>query len=226
MYGEESIQAAVRQRYGEESRSRDHLGCGPALQAACPAPGERVLDLGCGNGEQALAAAAMVGVKGWVTGLDLTPAMIGEASRRALERGAANARFLCGDMARIPLPEGSVDLVMSDCAINHAPDKTAVFREAWRVLKKGGRLVISDVMSREPLPPEVKEDPGVWASCFGGAVTEDEYLAALHRAGFGRVEVLHRREYLKNGYPFVSLTLRSYKRAEVKDHASGNQATP
>ena len=114
-------------------------------------------------------------------------------------------------MEELLFADGSFDAVLSNCAINHARNKRRVFQEIYRVLKPGGRMVISDAATREPLPARIKNDPDQWAACFGGAVTEGEYLEAIRQAGFQPVEVLKRREYVKNGFDFISLTIRARK---------------
>lgn len=201
----------VRSRYGEESRACDSLGCGDNFRYLDLRPGEDVLDLGCGAGRDVLKAVRLVGPTGRAVGIDATPAMVRAAEAERERLGIANATFAVGEIEEIPLPDGCVDVVMSDCALNHVQDKGRGYFEIFRVLKPGGRFVVSDPVSEAPLPPEVKSDPQAWAECYGGAITEDEHLAILRNLGFERIEVLERRRYLKNGYPFASLTFRGWK---------------
>jgi len=201
----------IKTRYNLESRAQGGLGCGHNLSLLALRSGERVLDLGCGRGQETLEAAKLVGEGGLAVGLDLTPEMVRAAVERAAAEGCVNVRFVVGDMERLPFLPESFDAVMSNCAINHAGDKSRVYREVHRVLKTGGRFVISDPVTRYPLPQEIKRNPCQWAMCFGGVVTEQEYLQCIREAGFRRVEIINRREYLKNGYEFASLTIRAFK---------------
>lgn len=203
----ESIQA----RYAEESLCDSVLGCGRVIEMLKLQPGERVLDLGCGRGYESLEAAVLVGPSGLVVGLDLTEEMVAVAARNAREKGIDNVRFVAGDIEKLVFGDNSFSAVQSNCVINHARDKPGVFREIYRVLKPGGRFVIADAVSRLPLPDYIKNDPLQRAACFGGAVTEAEYLHSVETAGFRRIDILHRREYVKNGFDFVSLTIQALK---------------
>jgi arsenite methyltransferase len=206
---------AVSARYGALSSQAGSLSCGGALDAAMPRPGERVVDLGCGRGGDLLRAAALVGPTGQVTGVDATPRMV-EAARQRIA-GLANADVVQGDLAAVPMPAGCADVVFSNCAINHAPDKAAAFREVARLLAPGGRVVVSDVVSEAMLPEAVRADPAAWAACYGGAIPETEYLAAVAAAGLRDVRVLTRTDpYEKGGVRVLSLTLeaRAPRRAE------------
>jgi SAM-dependent methyltransferase len=204
----ERIGRAVEARYATLATSASSLSCGGALELAAPAAGERVVDLGCGRGGDLVRAAALVGPTGRVTGVDAT----GEMVRAARQRTAAlpTVEVLAGDLAAVPLPAGSADVVISNCAINHAPDKAAVFREVRRVLAPGGRAVVSDVVSEAPLPEAVRSDPAAWAACYGGAIPEASYLAAVAAAGLVEVRVLRRTApYEKGGVRVLSLTLEA-----------------
>ena len=185
------------------------LGCGNPVQLAEIREGETVLDLGSGGGIDVFLAARQVGPSGRVIGVDLTPEMLALARRNAEQFGLENVEFRQGLIEALPLSSDSVDVILSNCVINLAPDKTAVFREAFRVLKPGGRLVISDVVARGALPAEIKEDPELWASCIGGALQEEEYLEAIRKAGFPVVEVLTREGH-DLGHVY-SVTVRAQK---------------
>ena len=208
---ETQLHQEIQDRYEAEATSCCSLGCGSTLDALGISPEEKILDLGCGRGEETLQAAQMVGHKGLATGLDLTEAMVTKARENAINTAATNATFVQGDIEVLPFPDESFDGVMSNCVINHAPDKQKVYREIHRVLRAGGRFVVADAVTKESLPDEVKNDPEAWAQCYGGAVTEKEYFEAIQSAGFSEIYILNRREYLKNGYDFISLTIKAVK---------------
>jgi arsenite methyltransferase len=168
------------------------LGCGNPIAISELQPGETVLDLGSGGGIDCLLAARQVGPQGKVIGLDMTPDMIKLARRNAKKVGAANVDFRYGEMENIPLPDASVDVVISNCVINLSPDKDAVFREAHRVLRPGGRMNVSDVVLQGELPQAVRDKLDAWAGCVAGALEESDYLDKIRAAGFEEVEVLSR----------------------------------
>jgi SAM-dependent methyltransferase len=168
------------------------LGCGNPLAIAELRPGEVVLDLGSGGGIDCFLAARKVGPEGRVIGLDMTPDMIRLAQRNAKKVGATNVEFRLGEMEDIPLPDESVDVVISNCVINLSPDKGMVFRETYRVLRPGGRLSVSDIVIEGELPQAIRDRLDAWAACVAGALDESEYLDKIRAAGFERVEVLSR----------------------------------
>lgn len=206
-----NINVKIKERYTMESSHEDSLSCGNTLLDLKPLPGEWILDLGCGRGTDTIEVAKKVGKDGKAVGLDLTESMVAMATERALAKKVDNIEFVHGDIEDLPFPMNTFDGVISNCVINHAKDKGKVYREIQRILKPGGRFVVSDPVTRDPLPNEVKEDPDAWAQCFGGAITEEEYLHSIHSAGFGTVDIINRREYLKNGYDFISLTIKAVK---------------
>lgn len=165
------------------------MGCGNPVALAGLCPGEVVLDIGSGAGIDVFLAARKVGPEGKVIGLDLLEDMLERARRTAAQAGYQNVEFRQGDAEHIPLEGDSVDVVISNCVINLAMDKGNAFREAYRVLKEGGRLCISDIVTDSSLPEYVKNDPGTWAACVGGALTEQEYLALIAQAGFRDISV-------------------------------------
>ncbi len=168
------------------------LGCGNPLAIAGLKPGEVVLDLGSGGGIDCFLAARQVGPQGRIIGLDMTPEMVKLARQNAKKIGATNVEFRYGEMEDIPLPDESVDVIISNCVINLSPDKDKVFAEAYRVLRPGGRLVVSDIVAYGPLPDAVRNSPEAWASCVAGALDETVYLDKMRRAGFTDVEVMAR----------------------------------
>ena len=204
------MQNVIQARYAKESSSCN-LGCGSNIDLLAIKPGETILDLGCGSGAEAIAAARRAGPAGMAAGLDITPEMIEAACMNAKEAGITNIKFIFGDIQNLPFEDSTFDAVMSNCVINHAKDKNKVYREIMRVLKNGGRFVVSDAVTKEVLPPEIKNDPEAWAQCFGGAVTQSEYEQSILASGFEKFEVLSRREYKKNGYDFISLTIKATK---------------
>jgi arsenite methyltransferase len=168
------------------------LGCGNPLAIAELQPGEVVLDLGSGGGIDCFLAARKVGPEGRVIGLDMTPDMIKLARRNAKKIGATNVDFRFGEMEEMPLPDGSVDAIISNCVINLSPDKDAVFREAYRVLRPGGRMSVSDIVVDGDLPQIIRSQLNAWAGCIAGALDESVYLDKIRAAGFERVEVVSR----------------------------------
>ena len=170
------------------------VSCGNPTAFASLKPGETVVDLGCGGGLDVFLAAAKVGPTGKAIGIDMTPEML-ELARRNAAKGAGgqpitNVEFHQATIDKLPLPEGSVDCVISNCVINLAPDKQAVFREIARVLKPGGRLAVSDIALKKPLPPEISNDIAAYVGCIAGAVPIETYRNTLVGAGFAHVEVV------------------------------------
>lgn len=202
----------IQERYEIETKGEcSTLSCGTNLDYLNLQPGEWVLDLGCGAGRETLEAAKRVGKQGVVVGLDITSEMLKIAEKSARDSSISNARFVEASIEQLPFADSSFNVVISNCVINHALDKSQVYREIFRVLKPGGKFVVSDAVCKEPLPDEIKNDPNQWAACFGGAITEEEYLKSISDSGFSKVFILNRREYLKNGYEFASLTIRADK---------------
>lgn len=165
------------------------LGCGNPLAIASIKPGETVLDLGSGAGFDALLAARSLAGTGRVIGVDMTPAMITKARRNAAKGEFTNAEFRLGEIEALPVSNASVDLIISNCVINLSPEKPRVFAEAFRVLKSGGRLAISDVVATKPLPEDVRAQLPLIGACIGGASLVDELRAMLTSAGFMRVDI-------------------------------------
>ncbi|MBI5746462.1 MAG: methyltransferase domain-containing protein [Nitrospirae bacterium] len=191
-------------------------GCGSPMGLASIQPGEVVVDLGAGGGIDCFIAAKKVGPTGKVVGIDMTEAMLARADWAkglvAANLGYDVVTFKSGYLERIPLPPQSADLVTSNCVINLSPDKRHVFFEIWRILKDLGRIVISDTVSEKPIPEGMKGNPRLWGECVSGALTEEEYLAFLERAGFYGISVLKKNFWREvEGYRFYSMVIRGYK---------------
>jgi len=186
------------------------LGCGSPVELAGISEGERVLDLGSGGGIDVFLAARRVGASGRVIGVDMSQPMLERARANAAHIDAGNVEFRQGLIEELPVADAEVDVVLSNCVINLAADKPVVFREAFRALAPGGRLVVSDLVAVAPIPAEVANDPDGWASCVGGTLPEAEYLAGITGAGFNDVEVLSRSNYTEGAW-VESITVRAVK---------------
>jgi SAM-dependent methyltransferase len=171
------------------------LGCGNPTALAELKPGETVLDLGSGGGIDVLLSARRVGSTGKAYGLDMTDEMLALANENKRKAGVQNAEFLKGEIENIPLPDGSVDVIISNCVINLSADKDRVLREAFRVLKPGGRFAVSDVVTRGEVPAEIRKSMLLWVGCIAGALDEDEYRARLAAAGFENATIEPTRVY-------------------------------
>jgi len=178
-----------------EEAVRASLGCGNPPALAQIAPGETVLDLGSGGGIDVLLSARRVGPTGKVYGLDMTDDMLELARANQAKAGLTNVEFLKGDVEHIPLPANSIDLIISNCVINLSTDKDQVFAEAFRVLKPGGRVAVSDIVIRGEMPFEVRRSLELWAGCVAGALEEGEYKTKLAHAGFETISIEPTRVY-------------------------------
>jgi len=178
------------------------LGCGAPLAGAALQEGETVLDLGSGAGFDAFLAAREIGSTGRVIGVDMTDEMLAKARANAQRAGFSNVEFRKGYIEALPVDAGSVDVVLSNCVINLVPDKAAVYREVARVLRPGGRMVISDVVLNEPLPEVIAADVAALTGCVAGAALRDQYLATIAAAGLADIEILSDK-----GFGTVALTM-------------------
>jgi SAM-dependent methyltransferase len=178
------------------------LSCGNPTAYANLKSGEVVVDLGCGGGLDVLLAAPKVGPTGKAIGIDMTPAMIDRAKANAARQGVANAEFHLATIDRLPLADGSADCIVSNCVINLAPDKGAVFREMFRVLKPGGRVAVSDIALKQPLPKALADSVAAYVGCIAGALPIPEYEQLLREAGFAGVQVVDTKKDL-NAYAKV-----------------------
>ncbi|MFQ6041149.1 MAG: arsenite methyltransferase [Candidatus Poribacteria bacterium] len=170
------------------------FGCGNPLALAEINEGDVVLDLGSGAGIDVLLASKRVGPNGKAIGLDMTPEMIEKARRNAEKIGADNVEFRLGEMEAMPVESNSVNLIISNCVINLSPDKDKVFSEAFRVLKPGGKMMVSDIVAKN-LPEAIKSDMNSWASCVAGALEEEDYLEKIRRAGFADVAIVDKAKF-------------------------------
>ncbi len=170
------------------------LGCGNPIALASIKPGETVLDLGSGAGFDCLLAARQLGGTGRVIGVDMTPPMIAKARRNAAQAGAANVEFRLGEIEHLPVADASVDLIISNCVVNLSPEKEQVFREAFRVLKPGGRLAIADIVATRPVPAALRQKLEAIGACVAGAALVADLQAMLAAAGFTRVEIQPREQ--------------------------------
>ena len=171
------------------------LGCGNPTALAELEPGETVLDLGSGGGIDVLLSAKRVGPTGKAYGLDMTDEMLALADENRRRSGLTNVEFLKGEIEHIPLPDNSVDVIISNCVINLSGDKDQVLREAFRVLKPGGRFAVSDVVVRGEVPADIRKSMELWVGCVAGALSESDYRSKLARAGFGNIDVEVTRVY-------------------------------
>ncbi len=204
------------------------LGCGNPTALVDLRPGQVVLDLGSGGGIDVLLSARRVAPTGKAYGLDMTPEMLELARRNQAEAGVANAEFLEGTMEAVPLADGTVDVVISNCVVNLSPDKPAVLREAFRVLRAGGRLAVSDIVVRRPLPAHLQEIMGLWTGCVAGALLDTDYAGELERAGFVDVEVQPTQVYSRDDLARIAGELkpsgplpRSFDVAQTLDELDG-----
>jgi len=180
------------------------LGCGNPKAIAELEPGEVVLDLGSGGGLDCFLAADAVGEEGLVIGVDMTPEMIARARENARKSGQKNVEFRLGEIEHIPAADSSVDVIISNCVINLSPDKLAVYRDAYRVLKPGGRLAIADMVARKPMPKEILEDPDLMCKCVAGAALKEDLEKILRQAGFSDISIEPKdesREFVKDWSP-------------------------
>jgi len=183
-------------------------GCGNPTALASLRKGEEVLDLGSGGGIDAFLAARKVGSKGKVVGVDMTEEMIQLAKENALKARIENVEFRLGEIENLPVEDKTIDVIISNCVINLSPDKSKVFNEAFRVLRPGGRMFISDIVTHGELPSEVRGSLEMWASCLAGALEEKDYLQKIKNAGFEKVEVVSKRDFMG---VFSSIQVRAYK---------------
>ncbi|MCX7835755.1 MAG: arsenite methyltransferase [bacterium] len=214
------VSHVMSEPYSEEERAAIPegadlgLGCGVPTRYAHFKPGETVLDLGCGAGVDSFIAARAVGPSGKVIGVDMTPEMVAQARRNKIQLGVENVEFLLGEIEQLPIESSVVDIVISNCVINLVPDKVKAFSEIYRVLKTGGRMVVSDLMIYGDLPESVRSDIEAWAACIAGAPKVEEYLNFIRSAGLQNVKILKESHYdwgVGENYRIVSCVVESWK---------------
>lgn len=199
-------------RYSKLAETSCCLSCGGAINYASPAAGEVCVDLGSGRGTDAIRMAGSVGSEGKVFGVDISEGMIRKSEDTVARLGIQNVNFINSPLENINIGSEIADLVISNCTINHSSDKQAVWNEVFRILKKGGRFVVSDIYSVTPIPEEYSEDPEAVAECWAGSVTREEYLRQLGSAGFPAVSVIEEsKPYEKGKVDVVSWTITAKK---------------
>lgn len=189
----------IDKRYTGLSESNCCLSCGGAIDLAKPKPGEICIDLGSGRGTDVLRLAEIVGETGFVYGIDASEGMIAKAESNAQKFNVKNVKFARAVLENIPIESEKVDLVISNCTINHAIDKLVVWQEIYRVLKYGGHFVISDIYATQEVPDEFRNDPVAVAECWAGAVTKDDYITHLLKAGFREFNIVEESSPYKKG---------------------------
>ena len=208
---------AIDQRYSKLAEQACCLSCGRPLDRVAPLPGQVCVDLGSGRGHALLRLAEAVGPEGRAYGVDLAAGMIEQARRTADKLGIRNATFLRSTFEQIDLPDGVADWVVSNCSLNHAADKQAVWREIHRILKPGGHFVVSDIYAAEEIPERWRTDPAAIAECWAGAVVRDRYLGQVAGAGLTDVEVVAETDPYDKGHARVaSFTLTGRKPGMVE----------
>lgn len=201
------------------------LGCGNPHAIAMLKKGEVVVDLGAGGGFDCFLAARQVGPRGRVIGVDMTPEMVSKARENARKGGDANVEFRLGEIEHMPVADNTADAILSNCVINLSPDKPQVYREAWRVLKPGGRLAISDVVAIRPIPPAVKRDFDKHSGCVAGAATVAELKRIMRSAGFKDIRVTPKEEsaaFIKDWFPGSGVE-KYVRSAEVRGTKPGRE---
>jgi len=204
----------INKRYSELAESECCLSCGGAINYAEPKPSEVCVDLGSGRGTDVLRMAELVGESGFVYGIDISDGMLEKARHNAEKFDVTNVSFVRSKLEKIELPDKVADLVISNCTLNHASDNQAVWNEIHRILKKGGRFVISDIYATTAIAEEYKNDPVAVAECWAGSVTRDEYMQHLEKAGFTSVEIIEESApYVKGNAEVASFTIAGKKEA-------------
>ena len=202
------------------------LGCGNPTALAELRAGETVLDLGSGGGIDVLLSARRVGPTGRAYGLDMTDEMLALAEENKRKSGLENVEFLKGEIEHIPLPDNSVDVIISNCVINLSGDKDRVIKEAFRVLKPGGRFAVSDVVVRGQVPPEIRRNMELWVGCVAGALGDYEYVAKLAKAGFDGIDIETTRVYsIEDARPFSPVKGSTWTRSPGRSRARSSAAS-
>ena len=205
--------ASINERYTNLSETTCCLSCGGAINHAVVQPGEVCLDLGSGRGNDVIRMAEEAGENGFAYGIDLSDGMVKKARTNLDKFGVTNAEIIQSEMESLPLNDNSVDVTISNCTINHSSNKEAVWSEVFRVLKPGGRFVVSDIYATAPIADEYRNDPQAVAECWAGAVTRVEYLTMLEETGFTNIKILEESEpYAKGMAEVASFTVYGEKK--------------
>lgn len=203
----------ITQRYSELAESDCCLSCGTAVLYAHAQPGEVCVDLGSGRGTDVIRMAQEVGEHGRAIGIDISEGMLVKARKNAEKLGITNVAFVQSELEQLPIPNNSVDLLISNCTINHAHDKQKVWNEIYRILKKGGRFVVSDIYSIQEVPEQYRTDPQAVAECWAGAVTKEVYMSQLSEAGFSNIQIHEEsKPYPKGSIEVSSFTIAAQKK--------------
>jgi len=206
--------SAINERYSKLAEDNCCLSCGGALDLSDPQQGEVCVDLGCGRGNDVIRLAQTVGENGFAYGLDISDGMIEKAKKNADKLGVTNVQFIKSELEALNLSSNVADLVISNCTINHAFDKKAVWNEIYRILKKGGRFVISDIYSMDAVPDIYRNDPVAVSECWAGAITKNEYLEIVADTGFTNIQILEEsKPYTKGKIEISSFTIFGKKAA-------------
>lgn len=196
--------STINLRYSQLAKTECCLSCGGALNYSKIKAGEICVDLGSGRGTDVLRMAEKAGADGFAYGLDISDGMLETARANAQKFGVSNVRFIRSELEKLDLPDQTADLVISNCTINHAADKTSVWKEIHRILKSGGRFVVSDIYATSPVPDEYRNDPVAVSECWAGSVTRDEYLETLVATGFQSITILEESKPYQKGKVEVS----------------------
>ncbi len=211
------ITEAINVRYSELSETACCLSCGGAINYAKPKKGEICVDLGSGRGSDVIRIAEEVGQEGHSYGIDISEGMIAKANASIAKFEVANATILKAELEKLPFENNSTDLVISNCTINHSADKQSVWNEIYRILKVGGRFVVSDIYALKEIAEEYKNDPVAVAECWAGAETKDNYLQILKKAGFHEITIFEESAPYEKGKAIVSsFTISGYKTKSTK----------
>jgi ubiquinone/menaquinone biosynthesis C-methylase UbiE len=202
----------IERRYTGLAEQECCLSCGGAVDLSQPQPGETCIDLGCGKGTDLIRLREAVGEQGMVYGIDISDGMLAKASKNIDKFGYTNVRLVRSELEQLQVEGGVANLVISNCTINHASNKRAVWSEIKRVLKKGGRFVVSDIYATEPVPAQYANDPVAVAECWAGAITKEEYLSILNETGFKNITIIEEsKPYKKGEVTVVSFTVSATK---------------
>ena len=206
----------INKRYNELAETACCLSCGGALNYSNATEGEVCIDLGSGRGTDVIRLAETVGKTGFVYGIDISEGMISKAVTTAEKLGVTNVKFIKSPLEEIDLPDNKADLIISNCTINHSDDKQAVWNEIFRILKIGGRFVVSDIYSLAPVPGEFRNDPVAISECWAGSVTREEYLSHLKNAGFSSVRIIEESAPYAKGKILVSSWTLSANKPDIR----------